>query len=74
VSHARSSPRLGDEGGDGAHAVGEDDGADAGDEDGEDALQVRDRHDVPVPHRAARRCAAAAVSESVNTATSHDVV
>ena len=44
---------LGDEGGDGAEAVGEDDGADDGDEDGEHALQVRDRQDVPVPHRAA---------------------
>ena len=37
------------EGRDGSHAVGEDDGADQGRDDAEDALAVRGRHDVPVP-------------------------
>ena len=45
---------LRDEGGDGPHTVGEDHRADDGDEDGEDALRVRDGQDVPVAHRAAR--------------------
>jgi hypothetical protein len=44
---------LRDEGGDCPQAVGEDDRADDRDEDGEDALRVRDRKDVPVAHRAA---------------------
>ena len=44
---------LRDEGGDGPQAVGEDHGASDRDEDGEDALRVRDRQDVPVAHRAA---------------------
>ena len=45
---------LHDEGGDGPHTVGEDHCADDGDEDGEDALRMRDGQDVPVAHRAAR--------------------
>ena len=45
---------LGHEGGDGADAVGEDDGAGEGDEDGEEALDVVDRHDVAVAHRRQR--------------------
>ena len=44
---------LGDESRDGAHAVGEDHGADDRHTDGKNALRVRDRQDVPVPHRAA---------------------
>jgi hypothetical protein len=52
--HAKKTvPRLGDKGRDGAHAVGEDNGADDSDEDGEEALEVRDRQDIPVAHRAA---------------------
>ena len=40
-----------DEGRDGAHAVGEDNCTDKSDDDAEDALAVRDRHDVAVTHR-----------------------
>ena len=41
--------RLGYEGGDYPHAVGEDDGANQRNKDGEHALHVGGRHHVPVP-------------------------
>ena len=43
--------RLGDEGRDAAHAVGEDDGADQRHAQGEEPLRVGHGHDVAVAHR-----------------------
>ena len=50
TNFASFDPDLRYEGGDAAHAVGEDDGPDERHAQGEDALDVRDRHDVAVAH------------------------
>ena len=50
-SHAGEGQHLGYEGSDGAHAVGEDDGANESHTEGEDALDVGDGDDVAIAHR-----------------------